>query len=608
MANPELIGGFDTSDNNTAEPTSGLKSNGYQFGDIVESTHFNYMLRQLYAAVNKSANDGVWDWEDPASSERTYSIGSIVRHSGTIWWSSADANTDEPGIGANWRPIPQDEINVDTITDKAGTGAPDFPNGLTTLSVNGLSVSLGGGDVNTNTAVGDEALRDNTTGTQNTANGYRALLVNTTGVRNTASGSSALYFNNGNNNTAFGAIALMANTSGVSNTANGSSALYMNTSGSQNTASGHNAMYSNTIGYENTASGYRAMYNNTTGHGNAAFGLSALDASTTSIYNSAFGSYALYASNGGSYNCAFGYSALRLNSSGSNNVAFGSEAAYSNTSGNYLVAIGDKALYYNTTANYNIGIGRQALCYNTTGSGNTSVGYFALNSNTTGDTNVAVGREAASANTTGVALTAVGGYALNTATAYDYIVGLGHGAQVTGSYQVQLGGVATTTYAYGAVQDRSDIRDKADVRDTTLGLDFIMSLRPVDYKWDMREDYRPTKPQDPIIAEDATQEEIEAINEAYKAELSAWSEACKLGNITHDGSKKRNRYHHGFIAQEIESIGVDFGGYQDHSINGGDDVKSIGYTEFIAPLVKAVQEQQALIKALQDEIALLKGV
>ena len=135
-------------------------------------------------------------------------------------------------------------------------------------------------------------------------------------------------------------------------------------------------------------------------------------------------------------------------------------------------------------------------------------------------------------------------------------------AQVTGSNQVQLGDASTTTYAYGAVQNRSDVRDKADIQDTKLGLSFIQKLRPVDFKWDMREDYR--------------------------------KDGEDLGDITHDGSKKRTRYHHGLIAQEVENVikdtGIDFGGYQDHSTKGNDDVKSIGYEELVAPMIKAIQE------------------
>ena len=150
---------------------------------------------------------------------------------------------------------------------------------------------------------------------------------------------------------------------------------------------------------------------------------------------------------------------------------------------------------------------------------------------------------------------------------------IGFTANISGSNQVQIGNSATTTYVYGTVQNRSDARDKADVRDTVLGLDFINSLRPVDYKWDMREDYIETLEDGTVIKHEK------------------------------DGSKKRLRYHHGFIAQEVGALKYDFGGYQDHSLNGGCDVLSIGYDEFIAPLVKAVQELSKEVEELKKKLS-----
>jgi len=148
------------------------------------------------------------------------------------------------------------------------------------------------------------------------------------------------------------------------------------------------------------------------------------------------------------------------------------------------------------------------------------------------------------------------------------------------------------------VQDRSDARDKADVRPTVLGLDFINSLRPVDFKWDMRDDYRTAPPQPP--EPEASDEE----KKAHRAALVKWSEDNQLSKLNPDGSKKRNRYHHGLIAQEVKaaiaSSGIDFGGLQDHSINGGQDVMSIGYEELIAPLIKAVQQLSAEVAALKS--------
>jgi hypothetical protein len=177
----------------------------------------------------------------------------------------------------------------------------------------------------------------------------------------------------------------------------------------------------------------------------------------------------------------------------------------------------------------------------------------------------------------------------------------GYQATVTGSNQIQLGNASTTTYVYGTVQNRSDARDKADIQDTALGLDFINALRPVDFRWDLRDDYRSTPPEPP--ADDATKEERAAHSQA----LQEWREANALDNLQHDGSKKRSRFHHGLIAQEVkaacDATGVDFGGYQDHSLKGGEDVLSIGYEELIAPLIKAVQQLSAEVEQLKQQLA-----
>jgi hypothetical protein len=245
----------------------------------------------------------------------------------------------------------------------------------------------------------------------------------------------------------------------------------------------------------------------------------------------------------------------------------------------------------------NTAVGYSSLFVNTSGSNNTAVGSHSLSANITGGYNTAIGGNALVNNTTGNTNTAIGAQALEVGNNFTNCSGVGHYAQVTGSNQVQLGKSTATTYAYGAVQDRSDVRDKADIRDTTLGLDFVNALRPVDFKWDMREDYRSEAPQAPD--QDASQE----AKVAYQTAKAKWLEDVKLANITRDGSKKRGRYHHGLIAQEVKSVldskGLDFGGYQDHSIKGGDDVLSIGYEELIAPMLKAIQELAARVAALE---------
>jgi hypothetical protein len=78
-----------------------------------------------------------------------------------------------------------------------------------------------------------------------------------------------------------------------------------------------------------------------------------------------------------------------------------------------------------------------------------------------------------------------------------------------------------------------------------------------------------------------------------------------------DGSKKRNRYHHGLIAQEVSRViqdtGVDFGGFQWHAHNGGSDVYTLGYSELIAPLIKAVQELSQANAEIRAELAAVKA-
>lgn len=128
-------------------------------------------------------------------------------------------------------------------------------------------------------------------------------------------------------------------------------------------------------------------------------------------------------------------------------------------------------------------------------------------------------------------------------------------------------------YSYNPVTVTSDENEKKDIETSPLGLDFIDKLRPVRYRW--------------------------KVNES-------------------------NRYHYGMIAQEVEDVltennisTIDFGGFI-HSTYVEDDVEKetygLRYTEFISPMIKAIQElkeiatqQQIEIHSLQDQIDLING-
>ena len=153
--------------------------------------------------------------------------------------------------GSSWKLLPSAS---NAVPYSGASGSVNL--GSYDLTVNGITVGRGNGNVSSNTASGYQALYSNTTGFHNTASGYQALYSNTTGNYNTANGYLALY----------------SNTRGISNTASGFLALYYNTTGISNTASGDVALRSNTTGDFNVAIGSSSLRGNTTGSYNTALG------------------------------------------------------------------------------------------------------------------------------------------------------------------------------------------------------------------------------------------------------------------------------------------------------------------------------------------------
>jgi hypothetical protein len=491
----------------------------------------------------------------------------------------------------------------------------------TAIGVYALDANTTGND---NTASGQQALKNNTTGYHNSATGSAALLNNTQGYSNTANGSGALFSNTtgygnssfgrqslyanttGNYNTAIGNNSLNSNTSGGSNTAIGKSALYSNTSANGNTATGYEALYDNTEGYSNTANGYRALNSNTTGDNNTADGYQALYSNSTGGNNTANGYQALYSNTTSSYNSATGYRALYSNTTGGNNTANGYQALYSNTTSSYNTATGYRALYSNTTGNNNTANGYQALYSNNTGSASTANGYQALYSNnngsastangyralysnTTGD-GTAIGHSALYYNTTGLANTALGLWALGSNYTGNFNTALGNHANVTltnlqnstalgyfalvnASNKVRIGNENVTSIG-GQVgwSTSSDERIKKDVQTNVPGLAFINELKPVTYYFDIHK-----------------QQEMSGRKDSID-----WPGKYDIEKIRFSG----------FIAQDVEEaaskIGYEFSGIDKSGVeNGG--LYSLRYSEFVVPLVKAVQEQQAMIEELKSE-------
>jgi len=255
-----------------------------------------------------------------------------------------------------------------------------------------------GGYPGGNTAEGQAAILNRTTGGFNAAIGWLSLRALTTGSFNTGVGAGTLALNNADQNTATGAGALLFNSTGIGNTANGAFALFFNTEGNSNTANGVSALQSNTTGDFNTATGSFALTSNTTSSDNTAYGAGALESNT-----------------------------------GSENTAVGSGALLFNTGGNGSTSTGFQALLNNTVANGNTAYGYQALSSNAgsaaTASFNTAIGYRALANQTSGTANIALGPAAGDQITTG-----------------DENIDIGNGGQFSDSRTIRIGQDQTATY------------------------------------------------------------------------------------------------------------------------------------------------------------------
>lgn len=407
-----------------------------------------------------------------------------------------------------------------------------------------------------NVAVGYGALKFNTKGQQLVAVGYKSLVSNTIGWNNTAIGMWAGALNQeGDNNTYLGAYT-GNNERGSRCTYVGAEAGIINQNGNDNTYVGYQSGYytSRLLGaapyIDQVAVG---AYSQVNGDGNIAIGREAYAGGVNAFLVNV--PYAL----------SIGY---RAHAAMTNSVAIGKEASAANS---FAIAIGSTS---SASGGFSVALGRNTKA---TGTNDTALGYASGTANTTGGNCTWVGYLAGSATAVGVTNSSA----------------FGNNAQVTGSNQVQLGDSATTTYVFGTVQNRSDERDKTDVRDTELGIEFIMGLRPVDGRWDMRDDYW-----EEYQVQIGIDDNAEPVFETRRRQLPK------------DGSKARKRFHHWFIAQEVkelcDKLGVDFGGYQDHSINDGDDVKTLGYDEFIPPTVKAVQQCWTRLDELEKRISALE--
>ncbi|MBL7874002.1 MAG: tail fiber domain-containing protein [Cyclobacteriaceae bacterium] len=281
----------------------------------------------------------------------------------------------------------------------------------------------------------------------------------------------------------------------------------------------------------------------------AGFPLGTVPAGSTD--NAFYGSGAGISNNGGDYNVFIGTDAAAAHTTAGLSTIIGWRAgALGNHQGNTFV--GAQAGENVSTANVSTFIGEKAGQAVTTGVGNTMLGERAGLITTTGFFNTFIGTTSAATNVGGSQLTLIGRNADVASPTLNNATAIGEGAIVNASNKVRIGN-GTVTVIEGQVpfSPVSDRRLKNNIRDLDYGLDLILKLRPVSY---------------------------------------------------YLNSHNNNMVNWGFIAQEVEGIV----GARNAIVTVGEDKdRTLGlrYTDLIAPLVKAVQEQQKEIDDLQTKLS-----
>ena len=135
-------------------------------------------------------------------------------------------------------------------------------------------------------------------------------------------------------------------------------------------------------------------------------------------------------------------------------------------------------------------------------------------------------------------------------------------------------------YTHDGGVTSSDERMKENIVETQFGLDFINTLNPVSYKWKDTDEYSEMRT---VPATDGEPEHEEVANTFEAVEYT--------------------RTHHGLIAQQVNQAVTDAGltatEFAGYTYDPERDQHGLRYQEFIAPLIKAVQELTARIATLE---------
>ena len=491
--------------------------------------------------------------------------------------------------------------NTTYIGHNAGKGASGYANSNNVAIGASAMLIIRTGDENV--AIGVEAMKDAQTAANNVAIGQQALQNITSGSSNVAIGKVALdaasvnpsnsvaigyaasRYAQGNNNTSlgFGALKGAAGFSGTNNIAIGyesfdavgageSSNIIIGMAAGGAFDEGDNGTIDNNVVIGTDAfSGGDLSTASTAVTGNIVIGSNAMNSTGTNAQTGtiAIGHDALTALTDGAQNVAVGYQSLSGCTTGKRNTALGYQSIYSNMNvGDANTAVGFSSLYsLNPSSDddgYNTAQGAFSGYYITTGQHNTMLGYATAS---TGSINL----------TTGSGNTFIGSLAQASAVGVSDEIILKAGTDAVsgaGTETIKIGvdsDFITNDFGENATWTHSsDKRIKKDIKDNTLGLDFINDLRTVTFK--------------------------KKAPSEYPKEFDSYNE-------TKTERKSPDRVNYGFIAQEVKAS-MDKSGHSKFPVwkENTDTMQELGETELITPLVKAIQELTAKVKELEAKL------
>lgn len=423
--------------------------------------------------------------------------------------------------------------------------------------------------------IGHEAGKSITpAGEYNSFIGYQSGYKNTVGDKNYFIGYKSGYSNlSGSNNIFVGDSSGYSNTTGKLNLFIGNKAGYINTTGNSNVFLGYNAGYTNNGDY-NVFLGYESGRNNINGTQNCFIGYQSGFNSDSTIYNTFVGYQSGFSTisgggTNGKYNAYFGCKAGRNNTYGFHNCFYGNISGYNNSTGSRNSFYGNSSGFANTTGSYNSFIGASCGQSNTTGTQNTFLGFFSGFSNVSGGSNVYIGYDAAH-DALGSNNTIIGSLSDVSTNTFTNVLSLGYQAIATASNQVRLGNSnIASIYCQGAYVAR------AGGTYQTLS---VWSDGQIAYLSSSRR-YK------------------ESINDMEEV---GWLYKLRPVNFKYISDPDKVKQY-GLIAEEVELVNKKFVFYKDGLAEG------VNYSDLVAPMLKAIQDQKKEIEELKASVQILKS-